>query len=387
MKPNKSGVATCHKSRLLPAIVLALAWALGAIAAVAQEAAPPSAEPPLADRIAPGMRAVALPIEPVWAELLEPGDEADIIVNLTILAPIENSQSIRAYDPIPIMHDVYEPMSTYLVQKAKILSFSVGPEKDEATALVECTKDEAAVLAFSVYSVDLEENPKPSIKFLPRNPSDKTLLPKVQVCRFESLVDLANLESQFQRSAQFMKDQAEQAFSRDAPGKPFTSTIQPGGRAIALPMERAWGQTLKAGDFVDILINLYISAPIENQSHCFGPPPKTIYVEVKEPMTIYALQKRRINRITVNSLGLYSAIMECSPEEALTLTFAEYAAGADLQVKPAITFIGRPNDDSILEKVSVTRFESLVDLANLESLFRRSVNERLIPKMTPEPAL
>lgn len=165
-----------------------------------------------APKITTGMRALSIPVNSIasCSQLVEPGDRVDILIHLEISAPIENQADIRNVGMVPIMTEVKEPMTIYLLQDVKVMAAGKTLEsmlkKVEEVDLgygavtIECTPDEASVVAFATFASDETTGGQTPFTLLLRNPQDDGFLEKVSVTRFESLVDLANLESLFQRS-------------------------------------------------------------------------------------------------------------------------------------------------------------------------------------------
>jgi pilus assembly protein CpaB len=171
-----------------------------------------SAREQFAPKITTGMRALSIPVGSISSvsQLVEPGDRVDILIHLEVMAPIENTADIRNLGMVPIMTEVKEPMSIYLLQDVKVMATgkilestlkkSQNLDLGYATITIECTPDEAAVVAFAAFASNQTLGGAGAFTLLLRNPQDDGYLEKVTVTRFESLIDLANLESLFQRS-------------------------------------------------------------------------------------------------------------------------------------------------------------------------------------------
>jgi hypothetical protein len=141
------------------------------------------------------------------------------------------------------------------------------------------------------------------------------------------------------------------------------------------------------GNEIDIFFNIHIMAPIENTTNCFGRAPKKQFLDlIEEPMGTNLFQRMRVLKTISHGEKNYIAI-ECSPEEAAMLAFIKYSATTLPEGRSAFDFfLPHPDDDSMAPKVSVTRYESLIDLANLETLFQRSVSETLSLRKAAEEA-
>jgi hypothetical protein len=327
------------------------------------------------------MRAIALPVEPAWADLLQPDDRVDVLMNLTVTAYLWDETDRQAKP-----EKVWEPMTLHLIQDRRILGIDRA-SGTEAIVVLECFDDEALSLAFAQYGAGGNDKEPRAINLLPRNPDDDSLLRDVGIARYESILDIANLESVFQRTNAFAVLEAENPMPALSADARFAETIRPGKFAIAVNMDKSRTQHLRSGDYIDLVVNLECMAPVETppcNDFSWTPP---FFPDVTEPDSFFAFQKMKILRLVDSATpGRSIAILECYPPQTQIISFAEYAAAGDSFDEEPFTFLARATgDDHFAERTRIMRDEWLMDMRNLDETLKRGTQRILEQREAQSP--
>jgi Flp pilus assembly protein CpaB len=171
----------------------------------------------------------------------------------------------------------------------------------------------------------------------------------------------------------------------------FAPKITVGMRGVSFPVDKigSVAQLVEPGDRVDILIHLKLNVPVENTANIPQVGMMPITTDKQEPMTVYLLQDVKVlacgkTQETASAseseeqlvVGYDSVTIEATPEEAAVVAFAIWSVGQG-SATPFTLLLRNPSDEQVLEKVNVTNFNTVIDTANLENLFKRARNTRV----------
>jgi len=171
----------------------------------------------------------------------------------------------------------------------------------------------------------------------------------------------------------------------------FAPKITVGMRGVSFPVDKigSVSQLVEPGDRVDILIHLKLNVPVENQANIPQVGMMPITTDKQEPMTVYLLQDVKVlatGRAQENAtasdqeeqivVGYDAVTIVATPEEAAVVAFAIWSVGQG-SATPFTLLLRNPGDEQVLEKVNVTNFNTVIDTANLEGLFKKARQQRI----------
>lgn len=172
---------------------------------------------PLAPRILPGMRAVSLPVNRIGSVtgMVEAGDRVDILIYVEVPRIVEQTANISNVGMVPMEQERKEKILIYLLQDITVLAtgqqvaqevVSTVFQQDEEgyeTITITCTPEEAPVIAFAA----LAQSGGTPFWLLLRNPSDEGRLNRVQITRYDTLLEMTQLDALLKKRAEMPRVQ------------------------------------------------------------------------------------------------------------------------------------------------------------------------------------
>lgn len=172
---------------------------------------------PLAPRVPEGMRAVSLPVNRIGSVtgMVEAGDRVDILIYLEVPKITEQTANINNVGMVPMQEERKEKVLIYLLQDITVLAVgqqiaqevvsTVFQQNEEGydTITITCTPEEAPVLAFA----SLAQSGGVPFWLLLRNPSDQGRLNRVQITRYDTLLEMTALDALLKKRAELPRVQ------------------------------------------------------------------------------------------------------------------------------------------------------------------------------------